>query len=97
MPTQAEVPGIVAEVDQRLDDVAKQGIHLEVASEKLEDDWLYVVVTLTGADPSDLPLKDVGGISLMLITAPIGTQPEECPFPTLFGTCPTHRTRKSAA
>jgi hypothetical protein len=45
MPTQAEVPGIVAEVRQRLEDVAKQGIHLQVAGEKLEDDWLYVVVT----------------------------------------------------
>jgi len=45
MPTQADVPGIVAEVRQRLDDVAKQGIHLKVVSEKLEDDWLYVVVT----------------------------------------------------
>jgi hypothetical protein len=45
MPTPAQVPGILAEVRQRLDDAARQGIHLRVASDKLEDDWLYVVVT----------------------------------------------------
>lgn len=45
MPTQAQVPGIVAEVRKRLVSEAKQGIHLKVASKKLEDGWLYVVVT----------------------------------------------------
>jgi len=45
MPTQAQVPEIVAKVRQRLDDVAKQGVYLEVVSEKLDDGWLYVVVT----------------------------------------------------
>jgi hypothetical protein len=45
MPTQAEVPGIVAEVRRRLADVAAQGIHLQVTGDKLEDDWLYVVVS----------------------------------------------------
>jgi hypothetical protein len=45
MPTQPQVPGIVAEVRQRLDDAAKQGVHLQVVSEKLDDGWLYVVVT----------------------------------------------------
>ena len=45
MPTQAQVPTIVAEVRRRLDDVAKRGIHLKVASKKLEDGWLYIVVT----------------------------------------------------
>jgi hypothetical protein len=45
MPTQAEVPAIVAEVRQRLADVAKEGVHLQIAGEKLEDDWLYLVVT----------------------------------------------------
>jgi hypothetical protein len=47
MPTQAQVPEIVAEVRQRLDEVAKQGVHLQVVSEKLEDGWLYIVVTPT--------------------------------------------------
>jgi hypothetical protein len=45
MPTQAEVPEIVAEVSRQLSGVAKDGIFLQVAGEKLEDDWLYVVVT----------------------------------------------------
>jgi hypothetical protein len=45
MPTEAQVPGIVAEVRQRLDEAAKQGVHLQVVSEKLDDGWLYVVVT----------------------------------------------------
>jgi hypothetical protein len=45
MPTEPEVPEIVAEVRQRLADAANQGIHLQVTRDKLEDDWLYVVVT----------------------------------------------------
>jgi hypothetical protein len=44
MPTQAEVPGIVAEVRKRLAESANQGIHLHVTGDKLEDDWLYVAV-----------------------------------------------------
>jgi len=44
MPTQAEAPGIVAEVRQRLVEAANQGVHLEVVRDKLEDDWLYIVV-----------------------------------------------------
>ena len=44
MPTQAEVPGIVAEVRKRLAEASHQGIQLEVVSDKLDDDWLYVVV-----------------------------------------------------
>lgn len=44
MPTQEQVPGIVAEVRRRLADVAGQGVHLHVTGERLDDDWLYVVV-----------------------------------------------------
>lgn len=44
MPTEAEVPGIIAAVRQRLVEASNQGVHLEVVSDKLEDDWLYVVV-----------------------------------------------------
>lgn len=44
MPTQSEIPEIVAEVSQRLAEASQQGIHLEVISNKLEDDWLYVVI-----------------------------------------------------
>jgi len=44
MPTHAEVPEILVEVRKRLEDVAAKGAHLQVTGEKLEDDWLYVVV-----------------------------------------------------
>jgi hypothetical protein len=44
MPTQEQVPEIVKEVRRRLEDMAQQGVYLEVTGEKLEDDWLYVVV-----------------------------------------------------
>lgn len=45
MPTAAEVPGIVAEVTRRLQAAASQGVPLKVSGERLDDDWLYVVVT----------------------------------------------------
>lgn len=45
MPTQEQIPEIVAEVRKRLDEEVKHGVHLEVVSEKLDDGWLYVVVT----------------------------------------------------
>ena len=47
MPTAAEVPGIVDEVRRRLQAADGQGVPLQVSGEKLEDDWLYVVVTPT--------------------------------------------------
>ena len=45
MPTEAQVPEIVDKVRHRLGEAAEQGVHLGVASEKLEDGWLYIVVT----------------------------------------------------
>jgi hypothetical protein len=45
VPTAAQVPKIVAEVKRRLNEVAKEGVRLQVVSDKLEDGWLYVVVT----------------------------------------------------
>ena len=47
MPTAAEVPGIVAEVARRLQAAAAQGVPLKVSGERLDGDWLYVVVTPT--------------------------------------------------
>ena len=44
MPSEAEVAAIVADVRNRLAHAAKKGVHLRVVREKLEDDWLYVVV-----------------------------------------------------
>ena len=49
MPTQAQVPGILAEIRQRLQAAAGQGVPLQVSGQKLDDDWLYVVVTPTQA------------------------------------------------
>jgi hypothetical protein len=45
MPTDLEVPEIVAEVRRRLADEAGHGVALDVTDFKLDDDWLYVVVT----------------------------------------------------
>ncbi len=44
MPTTTQVTDIVQKVRDRLDDGEKEGIHLKVVSEKLDDDWLYIVV-----------------------------------------------------
>lgn len=44
MPTQEQVPEIVAEVRQRLAEMAKKGVDLQVMGDRLEDDWLYIVV-----------------------------------------------------
>ena len=45
MPTQQEVPAIVAQVRQQLASAPRQGVRLEVSGERLDDDWLYVMVT----------------------------------------------------
>ena len=45
MPTQQEVPKIVAQVQERLAEAAQRGVHLQVSGERLEDDWLYIVIT----------------------------------------------------
>ena len=44
MPTTQQVPDIVEKVRARLAEAEREGVHLKVASEKLDDDWLYVVV-----------------------------------------------------
>lgn len=45
MPTtQQEAMDIVNKVKQRLADAERDGIHLKVSGEKLNDDWLYIVV-----------------------------------------------------
>lgn len=43
MPTAQEVPRIVDAVRERL--AAQQDVRLQVSGEKLDDDWLYIVVT----------------------------------------------------
>jgi hypothetical protein len=45
MPTtQQEVTDIVNKVKNRLADAERDGIYLKVTGEKLDDDWLYIVV-----------------------------------------------------
>ena len=45
MPTtQQQVTDIVNEVRQRLADAERQGVFLKVTGNKLDDDWLYIVV-----------------------------------------------------
>ncbi len=45
MPTtQHQVGAIVNKVKQRLADAERDGIYLKVTGEKLDDDWLYIVV-----------------------------------------------------
>lgn len=55
MPTTQQVSEIVKKVEARLADAAQNGVHLKVASSKLEDDWLYVVVVprMPGVRASD--------------------------------------------
>jgi hypothetical protein len=43
MPTTQQVSDIVEKVRLRLADAERDGIHFKVASEKLDDDWLYIV------------------------------------------------------
>jgi hypothetical protein len=44
MSTTTQVTDIVQKVRNRLGDGEKEGIHLKVVSEKLDDDWLFIVV-----------------------------------------------------
>lgn len=45
MPTtQQQATDIVNEVRQRLTDAERQGVFLHVTGQKLDDDWLYIVV-----------------------------------------------------
>jgi len=44
MPTAIQVAPIVEKVNRRLADGEREGIHRKVIREKLDEDWLYVVV-----------------------------------------------------
>ena len=48
MPTIQEVPGIVDQVRHRLANEAQHGVPLRVSGDRLDDDWLYIVVTQVG-------------------------------------------------
>ena len=44
MPTMDQTSAIVDKVRRRLADGEREGIHLKVTGDKLDDDWLYIVV-----------------------------------------------------
>ncbi len=44
MPTTAQKSEIVDRVKARLVDAEREGVHLKVTGDKLDDDWLYIVV-----------------------------------------------------
>jgi len=44
MPTTQQITPIIEKVRQRLVEGEREGIHLKVVSQKLDDDWLYIVV-----------------------------------------------------
>ena len=44
MPTTQQITDIVETVRKRLAEGEREGIHLKVVREKLDDDWLYIVV-----------------------------------------------------
>jgi hypothetical protein len=49
MPTTAQITDIVEKVRKCLADGEQEGIHLRVVGEKLDDDWLYIVVVSSKA------------------------------------------------
>ncbi len=44
MPTMDQTSAIVDKARRRLADGEREGIHLKVTGDKLDDDWLYIVV-----------------------------------------------------
>lgn len=44
MPTMEQTSAIVDKVRKRLAEGERDGIHLKVTGDKLDDDWLYIVV-----------------------------------------------------
>ena len=44
MPTTQQVPDIVAQVTRRLAEAEREGIHLKVTGQKLDDEWLYIAI-----------------------------------------------------
>lgn len=67
MPTTQEIAGIVDKVRDRLAAAEGEGIHLKVAGEKLDDDWLYVVVVpsrpgVRASDHADLMARIERGL-----------------------------------
>lgn len=47
MPATQDVDQIIKKVEARLREEEANGVHLKVESQKLDDDWLYIVVVPT--------------------------------------------------
>lgn len=47
MPTEQQVPAIVARVQNLLNDAEPQGVHLRLSGRRFDDDWLYLTVEPT--------------------------------------------------
>jgi hypothetical protein len=80
MPTTQQVTDIVEKVKKRLSEAEKEGIHLKVSGEKLDDDWLYIVVVpsqsgIRAADHASFmskierELRDAGDANVLLVPA----------------------------
>lgn len=80
MPSQAQVSEVVDAVKARLEQVAKSGVRLKVSGERLEDDWLYVVITpdqpgISASDHARLlskiekELREQGYANILLVPA----------------------------
>lgn len=44
MPTQAQIPDVLSAINAKLAEAARRGIRLKIADQRLEEDWLSVVV-----------------------------------------------------
>lgn len=44
MPTQAQIPDVIRAVDAKLAEATKDGVRLKVVGNRLDDDWLSVVI-----------------------------------------------------
>ena len=80
MPTTEQVTGIVEKVRNRLAGAERDGIHLKVSGEKLDDDWLSIVVVpsrpgVRALDYADLmsrierELREQGDDNVLLVPA----------------------------
>ena len=80
MPTTQQVTDIVEKVKKRLAEAEKEGIYLKVDAEKLDDDWLYIVVVpsrsgIRAADHAgfmsklERELRDSGDDNVLLVPA----------------------------
>ncbi|MGF1633633.1 MAG: hypothetical protein ACFCVE_07260 [Phycisphaerae bacterium] len=47
MPTETDKQKIIERVKQLLDEAKEDGVHLDLAAQRFDDDWLYLVVTPT--------------------------------------------------